>query len=599
MKPDLAELLQLYEYKVDDLVAGIEPKGGMVGLTRLRQTLIQSSLPGPLAKKFRDIDGRFKAHRPGFKTMVDEGSAPDLGMILIEEEGPEVSAEREALEKLTEAVYWSRLERNLLRTAKSFNHGNRDELRMAYAILQNLEAYSKSPQFSRDYNLSRFVPAHPIPSVSDPRLHLDNPDIAKNTLLELFREAHSLASKLKLPPEETVPYIRRFARRVLGSEASLRTSIRGPTPEALRRALDEAYRQDLSTAEIRALEERLRAAAAEERRMSLVAEDDRGRFVAAVERLATLLTRYLPSPRGEASWPQIPQKILGSQGAAFGLQTVPHDAKALNLRLMPQRFYFWNREIGITQAGRLFGLSVGGQERMIEENAAFGLTLPDAEMYVVRYQDYLNLRIEPREAATLSNLLAEGRVMTFLMWPENHFAYLRLLRALSARFKGEVSYALFTPESASKYTEAPIDNLQDFARKGLEVVRGRIEKNTSWSVYLSEVARVLELENYAQVLHLELSEWLGFNPPSRDTLAENVGSTTVGDSPSTVKAGSAVLSLRYQDDLVYVSSTGLVPRKLLDLMIWMMPEGGLVLAREGVRVAHHLVTLLPQHRASP
>jgi hypothetical protein len=597
MKAGLVELLELYEYKVDDLVAGNEPKGGMAGLTRLRQTLIQSNLPGPLAKKFRDIDGRFKAHRPGYKTTVDEGAAPDLGMILIEEEGTDASPEREVLEKLAEAVYWSRLERDLLRTAKSFNHGKRDELRMTYAILQNLEAYSKSPQFSQDYNLSRFALAHPIPSVSDPRVHLENPDIAKNMLLELFREAYNLAGKLKLPPEETVPYIRRFARRILESEGSLKTSIRGPSLETLRRALEEAHRQNLSIGEIRALEERLQATAAEERRMSLVMEDDRGRFSAAIERLTTLLTRYLPSPRGEASWPQIPQKILGSQSAEYGTQSVPSDAKALNLRLMPQRFYFWNHEIGISQAGRLFGLSVDGQERMIEENAAFSLTLPDAELHVIRFQDYLHLRLEPREAATLSNLLAEGRILVFLMWPENHFAYLRLLRALSARFKGEVNYAVFSPESASKYGEAPIDNLQDFARKGLEVVKGRIEKNSSWTVYLAEVARVLELESYAQVLQLELSEWLGFSPPSRDTLGDNVGSTTVGDSPSTVKVGSAVLSLRYQDDAVYVSSTGLIPRKLLDLMIWMIPEGGLVLAREGARVAHSLVTIQPQNRA--
>lgn len=596
MKAGLVELLELYEYKVDDLVAGTEPKGGMAGLTRLRQTLIQSNLPGPLAKKFRDIDARFKAHRPGYKTAVEEGSAPDLGTILVEEDSPAASPEREALEKLAEAVYWSRLERDLLRTAKSFNHGKRDELRMTYAILQNLEAYSKSPQFAQDYNLSRFVLAHPIPSVSDPRVHLEDPVVAKNVLMELFREAFALSGKLNLPPEETVPYIRRFARRVLESEGALRTSTRGPSLETLRRALEEAHRQNLSIGEIRALEERLQAAAAEERRMSLVMEEDRGRFSAAIERLTTLLTRYLPSPRGEASWPHIPPKILGSQSPEYALQSVPHDAKALNLRLMPQRFYFWNREIGISQAGKLFGLSVDGQERVIEEDAAFSLTLPDAELQVIRYQDYLHLRIEPREAATLSNLLAEGRMMAFLMWPENHFAYLRLLRALSARFKGEVNYALFSPASAGKYSEAPIDSLQEFARKGLEVVKGRIERNSNWTAYLAEVARALGLESYAQVLRLELSEWLGFSPPSRDTLGEDVGSTTVGDSPSTVKVGSAVLSLRYQDDAVYVSSTGLVPRKLMDLMIWIVPEGGLILAREGARVAYSLVSIQQQNR---
>lgn len=65
-------------------------------------------------------------------------------------------------------MYWSRLDRDLLRVAKALNQGKRDELRMAYAILQNLEAYSKSPHFSQDYNLSRFTLAHPIPASQTP-----------------------------------------------------------------------------------------------------------------------------------------------------------------------------------------------------------------------------------------------------------------------------------------------------------------------------------------------------------------------------------------------------------------------------------------------
>ena len=147
MKIGLVELLELYEYKVDDLVAGNEPKGGMAGLTRLRQILIQSNLPGPLAKKFRDIDGRFKAHRSGHQVVAEPGSTPDLSAILIEDEQSSASPEREALERLSEALYWKHLERDLLLAAKTLNHGKRDELRMAFAILQNLEAYSKSPLF--------------------------------------------------------------------------------------------------------------------------------------------------------------------------------------------------------------------------------------------------------------------------------------------------------------------------------------------------------------------------------------------------------------------------------------------------------------------
>lgn len=597
MKASLVELLELYEYKVGDLVAGNKPKGGMAGLTRLRRILIQANLSGPLAKRFREIDRRFKAHRPGYKTPAEE-RPPDLSAILVEDEEASFSPEQEALDKLAEAVYWSRLDQDLLRIAKTLNQSKRDELRMTYAILQNLEAYSKSPHFSQDYNLSRFTLAHPIPGVSDPRVHLENLTVAKNLLLELFRQAFALSKNLKLPPEETVPYIRRFARRVLESEGSLRTSSRGPSLQTLHRALEEARRQNLSTGEIRALEERLHHAAAEERRMALVMEEDRVRFGAAIEHLAALLTRYLPSPMGEAAWPQIPQKILGSANPEYALEAVPREARALNLRLRPQRFYFWNHEVSISQAGRVFGINVAQQERIIEEDAAFSLTLPDAELHVVRYKEFLHLRIGPREAASISSLLAEGRVLAYLMWPENHFAYLRLLRALSARLKGEINRAQFGPDSAGKYGEAPIDNLQDFVRKGLEVVRGRIKRNPQWTALLAEIAQMLSLEDYAKVLHQELARWFEFSPPSQDTLGD-LNSITIGDRPSTIKAGSTVLSVRYQDDGVYVSSTGLIPRKLQDLLVWQVPEGGLLLAREGARVAHSLVAIDPIREIKP
>ncbi|RDI96526.1 hypothetical protein DV704_01535 [Meiothermus sp. QL-1] len=594
MKPGLVELLELYEYKVDDLVAGQEPKGGMAGLNRLRQALIQANLPGPLAKKFRDIDARFKAHRPGYRTVVEEEAGADLGSILLEEEPQEESPEQRVLERLTEAFYWAWLERELDRVARTLNQGKRDELRLIYTLLQNLEAYAKTPFFTQDYNLSRFTLAHPIPTVSDPRVHLEDFSTAKGLLLEFFREAFSIAEKLRLPPEETLPYLRRFARRVLESEGAFRVPSRGPSVESLRSALEEARRQGLGPQEIRTLEERLQAAAAEERRLALVVEEDRTRFLAALERVFALLSRYLPSPRGEGNWPQMPQKILGSSDPRYALAQVSPDARMLNLRLMPLRFTLGGYEIAITQAGRVFGLAVDGQERTLEEGAAFSLPLSDAELHGVRYQDYLHLRLEPRQAATLSSLLAEGRILAHMLWPENHYAYLRLLRAFSARCKGPVHYGHFQPDSASKYAEAPVDNLQDFARKGLEVVRKRIEENSGWAAYLAEVAQALGLEDYARVLHLELSEWLGFSPPSRDTLGEGVGSLTVGDGPSTVRSGSTVLSLRYQNDAVYVSAPGLMPRKLTDLLVWVVPEGGLVLAREGARVAYRLVTILPQ-----
>ena len=57
----LDDLVDLYEYRVEDLLQGRTPKGGKQALLRLRQLLIQSRLPGPLAKRFRQADARFRA----------------------------------------------------------------------------------------------------------------------------------------------------------------------------------------------------------------------------------------------------------------------------------------------------------------------------------------------------------------------------------------------------------------------------------------------------------------------------------------------------------------------------------------------------------
>ncbi|MGC8905542.1 MAG: hypothetical protein ACP5OL_10580, partial [Thermus sp.] len=59
----LADLVDLYEYRVEDLLQGRTPKGGKRALLELRSLLAQSRLPAPLAKRFRQADARFRALR--------------------------------------------------------------------------------------------------------------------------------------------------------------------------------------------------------------------------------------------------------------------------------------------------------------------------------------------------------------------------------------------------------------------------------------------------------------------------------------------------------------------------------------------------------
>ena len=80
----LDDLVDLYEYRVEDLLQGRTPKGGKQALLRLRQLLIQSRLPGPLAKRFRQADARFRAQR---RALAPEAQAPvELPAIAVPEE---------------------------------------------------------------------------------------------------------------------------------------------------------------------------------------------------------------------------------------------------------------------------------------------------------------------------------------------------------------------------------------------------------------------------------------------------------------------------------------------------------------------------------
>lgn len=597
MSERLAELVELYEYKVDDLTAGREPKGGRASVVRLRQLLIRLAPGGPQAKRFRQADARFRSLNQiqhNLSEVFAEPHPAELGGVFVEEEpqlvpdGP--SPERQALEALAQSVYWVRLEHDLERQVKNLLSGKREELRLVYAVLQNLEAYSKTPQFAQDYNLSRFTLSQAIPALSDPLVSFDDPGVAKALLLELFKGAYSLPERLRLPPEETVTYLRRFMRRVIESEGALRPQGAGrrTTVESLRRALEEAQRLKLPPPEIRALEERLQAVAADERRMSLVLEEDRQRFHQASERLAALLTRHLPAPRGEAAPPQVPARVLWGQDPDLRLEAISPEDAVVTLRLLPTRLNLGGLEIVLSEAAGEFTLSLEARDYPLDPAKPLTIAVGSFELWAIRFGQYLHLRLEPRGGAHISTLLAEGRVLAYLLQPAEHFAYLRLLRAFSARLKGAVDYTGFGPESAQRYGEATADALQDFARKGLEVVRARLNSGSDWLPLLEEAAAKLGLEGQGRALAQALQDWVSHRPPTRDTLG-GVGASTLSEAPATVRLGSVVLSLRYQEGAVYVAAVGQIPRRLDDLLVWSVPEGMGVLAREGLRVAYLLL----------
>nr|WP_279231496.1 hypothetical protein [Thermus thalpophilus] len=562
----MADLVDLYEYRVEDLVAGRTPKGGKKALLQLRALLAQARLPAPLAKRFRQADARFRALRG---SLEPPPHPPELPALVPEEpETPAMPDAAPVLKALAEKVWRLWVEREVKARAKDFLTGRREELRLIHAFLQNYLDYREKEGFKRDFNLSRFAPTHPIPSLSESLLDLEDPKVAEGLLLEFLETALHIPQDLPLPPEETRAYLRRFLNRLLEWEEAY-----GLPPKrdllALRRALEEARRLGASAQEIARLEERLKKEALEERRRELLLEEEKRRFQVASEKVLALLN-LLPTPQGETPWPWVPEPGHGEESL-------------LTLPLAPGRIPLGPLVLTLSQVEGVWHLGLGGEDHVLEE--ALVVPWEDLEVWAVREGELLHLRLEARSGLRLYELLAEGRLLARLLSPEGDYAHLRLLRALSAKLKGEFQPQGFGKELAEKYRQAPEEALQDFARKLLELTLRRLGPADPTPPLL-QVGQALGLETEAQTLAEALREYLGRRPPTRETLGGEVHLLSLTPEPLGLKVGQSVLSLRLREDALYVGQAGEVPRRLKDLLVYRLPEGAVVLAREGRRLAY-------------
>ncbi len=572
MDPFLLDLLDLYEYRVEDLERGQTPKGGKVGLLRLRKALLETRLPAGLAKRFRAIDARYR--RLKARATPAEPRDPlglDLPTLLPEEPPPQEDEQEERLRAIALKVWRLIAQREVKARLKGLLGGQREEVRLIYAFLQNLSGYREVEGYRRDYNLSRFRPGHPIPALNDPLLSFEDPSLAEALVLEFLETALGFPQELGLPPEETRTYLRRFLQRILDWEGAF-----SPPPKeevlALKQALEAARKVGASPQEIARLEERLRAKAQEVRRLELVREQERERFGRALGNLISLLS-LLPTPQGEMPWPQIPRPGEATEGLA----TLP---------LRPGRISLGPLTLTLAQVGGVWTLGLGGEDHPLEDTLA--LPWEEYEVWAVREGDLLHLRLESRTGLRLYELLSEGRVLALLLKPQEGYAHLRLLRGLALELKGlfrreEVGEAL-----AEKLAKAPEEARQEYARKGLEATLHRLQDQDP-EPPLRKVGEALGLTKEAQALAEALKAYLGRRPPSRETLGGEVGFLTLGPEPQTLKVGATVLSLRLGEEAAYVARAGEIPRRLKDLLVYPLEEKDLVLAREGRRVAYILV----------
>ncbi len=560
----LSDLVDLYEYKVEDLLQGKTPKGGKTAFLRLRRLLAETRLPGPLARRFRAADKRYRS----LATPKPQAPEEPLGLDLAPPARDPSPLEGTGLYPLARKVWRLQTAREIRRRLKDLLRGHREELRLIHAFLQNLLRYKEEKAFKRDLNPARFQPQYPIPKLSDALLDLEDPKVGEALLLEFLETALDLPALLPILPEETPTYIRRFLHRLLEWEGAYNLL---PKPDllTLRQALEEARRMGATPAEMARLEERVKEAIREAKRRDLLLEEEKQRFLRAMGRVLDLL-RLLPAPQGEGTWPEVPPPgTLGERMA-----TLP---------LAPGRVPLGPLVLTLAQVGGEWHLGLEGEDHPLEET----LVLPagDFEVWALRQGDLLHLRLEERSSPRLFELLAQGRLLAFLLSPGEDYAHLRLLRALYSKLKGEnPTLETHGPHQAARFRAAPLENLLAFARQGLEATLARLGPQDPTPL-LEEAGKTLGLQAQAQALAQALKAYLA-RPPSWETLVGEAAVLSLGPEPVSLTLGPIVLSLRLKEDTVYVGQAGEAPRRLKDLLLYPLPQGTLVLAREGRQVAY-------------
>ena len=199
LEPHWAELIELYEYKVGDLIAGRSPRGGKRSLGDLRSVLTDAPLEGVLLRRFGQTDRIWRSHL----RMLADNKATQAGG---QSEGGPVSAaggqqaasaaqpsgvaswnepilgstflagglpgnEQDALEQLRFAI-WREGVRLEVRTQTQLWLRESDliTLRCAYALSVNLE---------------RGETTMPVPRSSDPLASLGTPSVAERVMAGL------------------------------------------------------------------------------------------------------------------------------------------------------------------------------------------------------------------------------------------------------------------------------------------------------------------------------------------------------------------------------------------------------------------------------
>lgn len=534
-------LIELYEYKVADVLSGRDPRGGRRSVSELRDALLGASLDSALLRRFMTADRQWRHHTRYQRVGDDTRAATFLGDIVPVTAPERPDAEADSLRALALALWRMQAEQQLAGATREWvRESGLTTLRVLYALSLNLEAGGLK---------------HRVPEEGDPLLSLGNAELVQPLL-------SGLLDLMLAQQGETVTALQQARSLALeiASSPALLASARDSGAHEPRARLRDAFARGLSF-----FEDLLPAA-----------YGGRGEP---------------PTSIAEVLHARHPERQIEAPGAGA----------LLAVRLRGAEQIVWRGETLAWQpAGEGWCLNAHGASYPLRPLAGSpgvaGARVPleGVELRAVQQGEYLALQFVEGQHASLFALLALARPMAALLDPASDFLNLRLARAVAQKLRdGRLDAASLRPESAARYSAADAAALLAFARKGAEnlVLRLRKLPRAEAAQVFREVAGALRCSEARALGLLETLYAAVFAAPPAE-LVEQVRGTrqyalvAYRGEPVTLEVLDRTLTLRtdYKGDIAAVLP-GAPAAVIRDLMVFMIPQGGILVARQGMRLA--------------
>ena len=636
------ELVELYEYKVADLIAGREPLGGKQSVKILRDSISKLTLSSQQLRRYRETDRKLREKSAAspktlVQTVTGEKLDVNLGLNLDLDSSSVVmpnlpvtnhaamaniefgDEESQVLRTLSQAAWRTDFREELQSQNKRFRlEPSRSSLRLIYATLHNLEQYSEYPGFTTDLNLAKFKVISAVPNSDDPLISLGNSEVVNELLEGLANHVSDfgkLYPKINMPSGEVLGYLRRFAVAVANdSTAGEPPPVVSPSPREIQNALEEVRRENLNADAKRNMLERLQKqlehALNQERTLVGRFETDRRALQESVDVIFGYLLEHVPERLGGRAKDRHPlQRALNAQNETLRLeQTIPNSTEVV-VRLQ--------RTGGTNLAGievqwhtqpEGWTIEVGGAEYPLQSDMSIPLEGQEVRVYTKNALGAIYALIQIRDRGGAGSLWGElklARTVAIMLDQSGQFLKLRLARAATSWIKDRrVDLEQVSPDVAANWLNAPEDRLLDFARKGasrlLEIFKRSPEAVLERAFFASaeslaepggmESAQVVTnaFRDLLKMPDHEPIEGLDIKKPDEALLVLYRG------EPITIRVMQRALTIR-TDNLgkIYVLLPGGGGRTLEQILVHHIPGGAIIMAREGFRIALSYININP------